>query len=1182
MATSAQIRQQLVAALRSDLIGPGWDDHARRHEQLPQPPSVWYTTGFLVPHVFQQEAKRTSENGQLSFLDLAGEDPSNDAANRLEKKEGDEDANDSLDQGNTRRSWFPSSLGPSFILEQGSTLAVTACWGDYAPAGGDDDSRVWVRSPQRQQVSLSIDGPGASDDIPLEGSPEGLCLRWIARPAPEKLGYPGDQLSVSLFLLNRRPAPNTNRIRHRDPVSAFQVELSLKCETGFPPRRDALQLAEKDADEQLAALQYRRDYCFASGHNVAVIEGETTSNQPDRCHTLTTTWLPTAQVRRTLPEPPPDINVPMEMEALAKLAASEQISECLMSMVQAYRGWILQQPKHPIVNKEQKETAKRLRKDAQYCAERINSGIQLLGDPLVREAFRTMNLVMAKAQRQRMAFDAKVPPDQIGTAPNSRTPGWRFFQLAFVLMNLPGLAAPETANGKLDRETVELLFFPTGGGKTEAYLGLVAFTLVHRRLKHPGIVSAGVTVLMRYTLRLLSLDQLGRAATLICALELERLQRRKDAGHPHQLGDWPFEIGMWVGKATTPNKLGGPRDRDDEQSTYIRLKRWKAGKGNGPIPVETCPWCNRPLLHEGFFLLPQKPKKPDRLEIYCREPRKREDKDKFSHMGACPFHRETPLPLLAVDEQIYRRLPCFLIATIDKFAALPWLGKTSSIFGNVSHYQPVTPNGMAGFWGPAEKEAVGRKIPHGRLLPPELIIQDELHLISGPLGTLAGLYESVIERLMMPDALTPPPKIVASTATIRRAEAQIKALFARNQVRVFPPPGPERNDNFFSHTIDDDDQARLYVGLSSPGRNLKGVLLRAYLGLMAATQKAWNNHKNLGRENPADPYMTLLGYFSSLKELGVTRSILEDELGGQLEHFAKNRALAMEDFVNPFAARRRPCEPEELTSRVNTATISKTKDRLSKPYLEKDHLDVALATNMISVGLDISRLGLMVVLNQPKTAAEYIQATSRVGRQLSPEPTRNKPGLVLVLLNPNRPRDRSHFELFPYWHQTFYRHVEATSCTPFASRALDRGLPGVAVAMARHSKPELTAPSGAMASEALQSVTEQIAKALQDRCVATGAADALHAQHLSRDVHDHVVNLLQAWWRLAQEPEARLQYWTHEERGAGAGFLHTPLDNDPIYQAEGYKHFSANWSLRDVEPSVPIRMVNFREPTSDN
>jgi hypothetical protein len=1173
MATSAEIRQQLVAALRSDLIGPSWDDAARRHEQLSQPPSVWYTTGFLVPHVFQQEAERRAEGDGASFEDLAGEDPSNDAANRLEKKERDEDASDSLDQANTRRTWFPSSLGMSFILERGFSLEATVTWGDYSPPSEGDASKLWVRTPMRVLKTFSIDRPGSSDDIPLEANPEGLCLRWIARPAPKKLGYPGDQLSVSLFLLNKRDS-TSNQVRHRDPHSAFQAELSLHCPQGFPPRRDALQNANnQDSDEALAALQYRRDFCFASGHNVAVIADGVDSERPDRAFTLTTTWLPTAEVMRVLPEPPAEAaSVPMGMEALADLAQSDQIIGRLQPMVKAYRGWITQQPKHPISEKDQNETAKQLRAQADECAKRIEAGIQLLGDPLVREAFRTMNVVMAKAQRQRSAFSAKVPPDQIGKVSNTRPPGWRFFQLAFVLMNLPGLAQPDTERGRIDREIVELLFFPTGGGKTEAYLGLAAFTLVHRRLAHPGIESAGVTVLMRYTLRLLTLDQLGRAATLICALELERLERAQ-AGHAYLLGDWPFEIGMWVGKAATPNVLGGPGD-SDQNSTHALLTKWKAGKRDRPIPIETCPWCNRPLQPDGFHLLP--PKKPDRLEIYCREPRQPELRQEHAYMGPCPFNRTVPLPVLVVDEQIYRRLPCFLISTIDKFAALPWLGKTSSLFGNVSHY--LLPDGaaVAGFWGPAE-QARGLTIPQGRLLPPELVIQDELHLISGPLGTLAGLYETVIERLMRPTPTSPPPKIIASTATVRRAEAQIKALFGRSQARVFPPPGPERDDNFFSRSVPDPDQARLYVGLSAPGRNLKGVLLRSYLGLMAAAQKAWDEHKGMGAKNPADPYMTLLGYFSNLKELGVTRSILEDELGAQLEEFHRNRALSMPGVENPFASRKRPEMPEELTSRVSTAQISTTKDRLSKPYVDKDRLDVALATNMISVGLDIARLGLMVVLNQPKTAAEYIQATSRVGRQLSATPEENKPGLVLVLLNPNRPRDRSHFELFPYWHQTFYRHVEATSCTPFASRALDRGLPGLVVAMARHSDPLLSPPKGAMEADALQRITKEITTALQNRCIATGAADDSHNQLLPTDVGHRVVNLLQAWWKLTQQPEVKLQYWTYEDKAAGAGLLHTPLDADALYAGEGYKEFSTNWSLRDVEASVPIRLVDFRE-----
>ena len=1179
MATSAEIRQQLVAALCSDLIGPGWDDMARRHEQLPQPPSVWYTTGFLVPHVFQQEAERPGGDHQPSYADLAGEDDSNDAANRLEKKERDEDANDSLDQGNKRRSWFPSSLGMSFILERGSSLEVTVTWGDYLPPADGDDPRLWLRSPQKAEQSFTITGPGGSNDIPLEPNPEGLCLRWIARPAPKKLGYPSDQLSVSLFLLNKRQPPESNQIRHRDPHAAFQAELSVHCPQGFPPRRDALQNASnQDNDEALAALQYRRDFCFASGHNVAVIANGVADDRPDRAFTLTSTWLPTAEVMRVLPEPPPEArNVPMGMEALADLSQSHQVIDRLLPMVKAYRGWITQQPRHPVSDKDQNDTAKQLRAQAEDCAKRIEIAIQLLSDPLVREAFRTMNVVMARAQRQRSAFSTKVSPDQIGTVEGTRTPGWRFFQLAFVLMNLPGLAQPLSDQGRIDRESVELLFFPTGGGKTEAYLGLAAFTLVHRRLAHPGIESAGMTVLMRYTLRLLTLDQLGRAATLICALELERQERAK-AGDRYLLGEWPFEIGMWVGKAASPNKLGGSGD-SDRNSTYALLTKWKSGKGDRPIPIETCPWCNRPLQHQGFFLRPNK-QKPDRLEIYCREPPAPEAKQEHAHMGACPFNRATPLPVLAVDEQIYRRLPCFLISTIDKFAALPWVGKTSSLFGNVSRYQLPSGAGVAGFWGPAEK-AVGLRIPHGRLLPPELVIQDELHLISGPLGTLAGLYETVIERLMRPTPDSPPPKIVASTATVRRAEVQIRALFGRSQARVFPPPGPEREDNFFSRTVDDPNQARLYVGLSAPGRNLKGVLLRSYLGLMASAQKAWDDNKAMGEKNPADPYMTLLGYFSNLKELGVTRSILEDELGAQLEEFARNRAI--EGVENPFAKRRRPEMPEELTSRVNTAKISETKDRLSKSYVDKQKLDVALATNMISVGLDIARLGLMVVLNQPKTAAEYIQATSRVGRQLSDNPDANKPGLVLVLLNPNRPRDRSHFELFPYWHQTFYRHVEATSCTPFASRAIDRGLPGVVVAMARHSEAQLTPPKGAMAADALQRIKGEIAEALQSRCRAAGAADDDHSQLLPTEVRDQVIDLIEAWWKLTQQPEAKLQYWTHEEKGSGAGLLHTPLDTDALYASDGYKQFSTNWSLRDVEPTLPIRLVNFRdEITADD
>jgi hypothetical protein len=295
MATSAQIRQQLVEALRLDLIGPGWDDVARRHERLPQPPSIWYTTGFLVPNTFQEEAGRPPEGDAPSYADQAGEEPSNDASIRQEEREGDDDATGSQEESSSKRNWFPSSAGLSLIVEQGSQIEVTVTWGDYEPPEKGSDDKCWTRTPKREVRSLTIDRRGPSPDIPLEPNPEGLCLRWIARRAPRKLGYPADQFSVSVFLLNKRAQSGGKQIRFRDPVSAFQVQLQLHCPQGFPPRRDALLQANKDGDERLAAMQYRRDLCFATGHNVAVLTDPAdvvAVGSERRCTTLTTTWLP--------------------------------------------------------------------------------------------------------------------------------------------------------------------------------------------------------------------------------------------------------------------------------------------------------------------------------------------------------------------------------------------------------------------------------------------------------------------------------------------------------------------------------------------------------------------------------------------------------------------------------------------------------------------------------------------------------------------------------------------------------------------------------------------------------------------------------------------------------------------------------------------------------------------------
>ena len=360
-------------------------------------------------------------------------------------------------------------------------------------------------------------------------------------------------------------------------------------------------------------------------------------------------------------------------------------------------------------------------------------------------------------------------------------PEWRPFQLAFILLNLAGLVD----RTHVDREIADLLFFPTGGGKTEAYLGLAAFVIAHRRLSGSGVLGAGVAVIMRYTLRLLTLDQLARAAGVVCALELMRTDAKNvDEQGRRLLGDWPIEIGLWVGSDASPNKLGG-KGKSDETTAVGRVRRYRNGRDKrAPAPLKACPWCGTAFTPSSFACMPNE-HAPTNLEIRCAN-------------TGCDFSRNRPLPILTVDEPIYRRLPAFLIATVDKFAALPWVGETGAFFGHVDRFE----DGV-GFYGAAEPGRGRPLVNDWSLDPPDLIIQDELHLIAGPLGTVAGLYEAAIDQLASRGTgeKRVRPKIVASTATVRRAADQIEALFDRGKTSVFPPSGIDRTDSFFARTV---------------------------------------------------------------------------------------------------------------------------------------------------------------------------------------------------------------------------------------------------------------------------------------------------------------------------------------------------------------------------------------------
>jgi hypothetical protein len=496
---------------------------------------------------------------------------------------------------------------------------------------------------------------------------------------------------------------------------------------------------------------------------------------------------------------------------------------------------------------------------------------------------------------------------------------------------------------------------------------------------------------------------------------------------------------------------------------------------------------------------------------------------------------------------------------VDKFANLPWVGSSGALLGGSDRSDAI------GFYGAADP-GIGQNLA-SPLPPPDLIIQDELHLISGPLGTMAGLYETAIDALCerFVSGHTVRPKIVASTATVRRATEQIRALFARSGVEVFPPPGPDRRTSFFAETVPlSTTSGRLYVGLAAQGRSLKVVLLRSYLALLAAGQKAWLEAGGAKvQSNPADPYMTLVGYFNSLRELGGSRRIVEDEVASRVSDYTRQRRV--NEPEGSFASRDIGREVAELTSRESTSAVANTKSRLAFDFsVKKERVDVALATNMISVGLDITRLGLMVVLGQPKAAAEYIQATSRVGRD------RSKPGLVVALLNVHKPRDRSHFERFEAFHESFYRAVEATSVTPFSPRALDRGLAGVVVALARYSVPALTPPQGAIEIVKERASLTAILDVLARRARRHQTLTPEEEQRLDAAIRGRAQDLLDAWAKIGQNnrnTSAPLRYQPYEG-GTGPVLLHVPLDPELAALDRNFDKFTAPRSLRDVESSV--------------
>ncbi|MEZ4308560.1 MAG: DNA/RNA helicase [Polyangiaceae bacterium] len=819
MAVATSPREHLVRALHADLIGPYAVDEEAIGEQelLELPPSRHYLTGFLAP----EEEREPGDAGADEELAVGPDEP-------------EEETQGSTSEEPKRRNLWPASIGMSVLVPGGAKeVRATVRFAEYSTEpvvlpGRKQAARFWRRKA-RQTITevVPLDAGVLQNGIRLRDT-TGLVLEGQIREVEKVHGMPGGTRALSLFLVNRRPTGERGR---RDEQIVFQVELEIECAEGIVPRPNRSDEGSDQWDARVADLQFRERFEYAVGHNVATAVPPGQENVTR----VRTTWLPAVEVRRVVAHEGERVTV--AMDELAGLASAEEVRERLHRLPEAYGEWIERQRAADVGGGARAETRDVLMDKAGEARRRIEEGIALLAeDPAVRQAFCLANQAMADAARRRSP----------GRYKDGKRPEWRLFQLAFVLLNLRGVASPAHE----DRERVELIFFPTGGGKTEAYLGVIAFALVLRRLSRGGLPDRGlgVAVLLRYTLRLLTLDQLGRAATLMCALEL--LRREK----PAELGDVRFSVGLWVGRSATANTM-------EELSRQVTS--YKNGVGATPCPLATCPWCGKELGPASLTLLPSRTH-PEEVRVGCVN-----DTCQFS----CAQHEEG-LPLVFVDEQVYRELPSFVIATVDKLAMIPWRGEAGALFGKVS-----ARDGRR-FFGPLDgKPPRGAKAVPGGLWPPELIVQDELHLISGPLGTMVGLYETAVDALCSRTTAegVVRPKVIAATATVRRADAQIQALYDRraDRVSVFPPPGVDDSETFFAK-VDTTGAGRLYTGVAAPGRSMKAILLRVYRALLAAGMKAYDPAGPA--DQTADAYMTLAGYFNSLRELGGMRRLVEDEV----------------------------------------------------------------------------------------------------------------------------------------------------------------------------------------------------------------------------------------------------------------------------------------------------------------
>lgn len=1097
----SEIRKQLIDAreeyikiIKSELLGPGSEFSLPdiEHELISSTPTSRYSVGILFPQGNQMN-QDNDETVPLPEADGSTDKEESDAEAEIQTEpvqesrkhvsEFDETADENLDEEiGMSMQYMPSSMGITFLIKGNADIIkgkvtfatyrkalITDCAIPYTPADPEHyavpselaHKMSFDKNTRTMKLLTQIKAKEVRDIFEKDTIPENeyQILKQIAYRFVDycNAGYVRVPHEISEFILDfsKGEYVDAESNRELDGTSAKIVALRTKVSNDIWSVTVMLvnELEEVPAKANHCIFQSRieintHNNCFSfvesnPNPDIHLMDEEECSLELLYRHkkiygtglgtsvdwdideqgkgSVWNDFFPIEEIPAmnfSLPKNRVITNNELSMKYLSDLNSIDKDTKIssMYSLVDLYKSWVVDLEKTAsLLDTKYISAASKNIAECRRAYERMYAGIKTLKENetaykafllanramFMQRVHITMQSDMAKKSADRYPEDEEIS-DWLRNVDyykeDDASCRWRPFQIAFLLMDINSIVYDESP----ERNIVDLIWFPTGGGKTEAYLGLTAFAIFYRRLTHSK-EAAGTTVIMRYTLRLLAAQQFTRAATLICACEYIRQQcEKKHRKYPiYSLGKEPISIGLWIGGTHIPNRNEGKNSasyhleklKNVSKHYYVRSEKERHNK----FQVLKCPWCGTKMV------------KDDRNNKLVGEWGYNMGSGKHFYMFCpqedCDFTNK--LPIQIIDDELYRNPPTLLFGTVDKFAMMPWDGRIGAFFG-------IGSNNRA----------------------PELIIQDELHLISGALGTVVGIYETAVDGICGQKGVY--PKIIASTATIRRAKEQCSVLYNREVVQ-FPAPGLDAEDSFFAResTIDYEKgiYGRKYIGIMPSGKTKAMTEIRMMAALM---QKAYTMDLP---DEIKDKFWTLTVYFNSLKDLGKASTLVDDDV----KDFIIRTANRM------FTTRRLIVRADELTSRVSTTELNETLDKLEKIEYSKENMEakqyassVLLATNMISVGIDVARLNVMLMVGQPKLTSEYIQASSRVGRSF--------PGLCFIQYDATKSRDRSHYERFRSYHESFYRFVEPTGATPFSKPARERALHAVLTAMIRQKE----------------------------------------------------------------------------------------------------------------------------------